>query len=68
MYVCRWESAYHVANGSIPEDSFSQVRTVVQRGIEVVRLMGNNNLPLQLLVLLGRTFVNRVSIENEILF
>ena len=50
-----------MANQTIPEGSFSRVRTIVQRGIEVIRLVENNDMPLPLIVLLGRTFVNKVS-------
>lgn len=64
--LCRWESAVLVNSKTVPEEDFSHVRLVLQRGLEAVRLIGNNSLPLPLLVLMGRTFANKVI--DEIVF
>lgn len=57
----RWECAYQMAKKTVTEENFSRVRSVLQRGIEAIRLIGNNTLPLPLLILLGRTFSLKVT-------
>lgn len=40
-----------------------EAKSFIRKGIESVRLTGHHVLPLQLLVLLGRTFANKVCIR-----
>lgn len=50
-------------NQTIPEEQYSRARATIQRGIENIRLVRHQVLPLHLLILLGRTFANKVSVE-----
>ena len=55
----RWLSAYDVYKSKIQGD-FGQVRAIVQRGIEVIRALGNHGLDVRVIVHLARIFTNRV--------
>jgi hypothetical protein len=61
MQVEWWSAAFQLITGSAKEN-LEQTRTVVQRGLEVIRLSGNNHgVPLELVSKLARTFAFRAA-------
>jgi hypothetical protein len=54
-----WQSAIKLISGSAKEN-LSELRRTLQRGLEVIRLSGNQHgIPLELVAKLARTFVAR---------
>jgi hypothetical protein len=57
----RWTAAYQVFTNQAKGD-LGELRQTLQRGIEVVRVLGNHGLDVRLIVHLAQTFEQRVSI------
>lgn len=57
---CRWTAAYRVYTNQAKGD-LGELRQTLQRGIEVVRVLGNHGLDVKLIVHLAQTFEQRVS-------
>jgi E3 SUMO-protein ligase RanBP2 len=60
-YIHRWIAAYRVFTNQAKGD-LGELRQTLQRGIEVVRVLGNHGLDVKLVVHLAQTFELRVSI------
>jgi E3 SUMO-protein ligase RanBP2 len=60
-FCYRWTAAYKVYTNQAKGD-LGELRQTLQRGIEVVRVLGNHGLHIRLIVHLARTFERRVSI------
>lgn len=60
-FCLRWTAAYKVYTNQAKGD-LGELRQTLQRGIEVVRVLGNHGLDIRLIVNLARTFERRVSI------
>jgi hypothetical protein len=60
-FCYRWTAAYKVYTNQAKGD-LGELRQTLQRGIEVVRVLGNHGLDIRLIVHLARTFERRVSI------
>jgi hypothetical protein len=60
-YTHRWTAAYRVFTNQAKGD-LGELRQTLQRGIEVVRVLGNHGLDVKLVVHLAQTFELRVSI------
>jgi hypothetical protein len=60
-FCCRWTAAYRVFTNQAKGD-LGELRQTLQRGIEVVRVLGNHGLDIKLIVHLAQTFEQRVSI------
>lgn len=62
----RWTAAYRVFTNQAKGD-LGELRQTLQRGIEVVRVLGNHGLDVKLVVHLAQTFEQRVSITLFVL-
>lgn len=62
----RWVAAYRVFTNQAKGD-LGELRQTLQRGIEVVRVLGNHGLDVKLVVHLAQTFEQRVSITLFVL-
>lgn len=62
----RWAAAYRVFTNQAKGD-LGELRQTLQRGIEVVRVLGNHGLDVKLVVHLAQTFEQRVSITLFVL-
>ena len=63
----RWSAAHRIYTNQAKGD-LGELRQVLQRGIEVVRVLGNHGLDVKLIVQLARAFSERVSIQCNINF
>lgn len=55
----RWVAAYSIFKNQA-QGNLGELRQIVQRGIEVVRVLGNHGLDVRLIVQLARIFSERV--------
>lgn len=55
-----WKAAYYLFTNSIRE-KFGEQRRILQRGLEVIRGVGNHGLDVQLVVFLARMFADRAA-------
>jgi hypothetical protein len=60
-FCYRWTAAYRIYTNQAKGD-LGELRQTLQRGIEVVRVLGNHGLDVKLIVHLAQTFEQRVSI------
>lgn len=66
IFCHRWTAAYRVFTNQSKGD-LGELRQTLQRGIEVVRVLGNHGLDVKLVVHLAQTFEQRVSITLFVL-
>jgi len=56
-----WSMAWqmHSGNKSVSNPSYGEMRAQIQRGLEVIRVLGNHGLDVKLIVLLAKTFEDK---------